>query len=70
MVTPTDGRLFTVKEVSALLHINPATLYKLLMSGEIPSLKIRGARRIIAHDLAEYIIKQVELEQARLNGGH
>ncbi len=38
--------LFTVKQAAALLNISVATMYRLIQTEAIPSLLIRGSRRI------------------------
>jgi excisionase family DNA binding protein len=47
--------LLTPHEAADALAINRSTLYVLLMRGEIPSLQIGRARRILVHVLEEWI---------------
>ena len=42
--------LYTVKEVSEILKVGIATVYSLINSGELPSLKL-GSRKIRGTDL-------------------
>jgi excisionase family DNA binding protein len=47
-----------VPEAARLLAVSPATLYKILASGDIPFVRIGRARRISVMALASYIAEQ------------
>ena len=50
--------LLTVKEAAAWLAISPATCYRLMERGCLPSVKIGAARRVRATDLQSLIAKE------------
>lgn len=47
--------LLTVSEASEKLHVSPRTIYRMLGSGELRRVKVRGCTRIRGGDLAEYV---------------
>lgn len=47
--------LLTVEDVARRLQLSRAQTYKLIMSGEIASLKLGANRRIAAEALREYV---------------
>jgi len=51
-------KLFTVKEVAALLRISTSFLYKLSERAEIGSVKIGTALRFSEQNIKEYIEKR------------
>lgn len=60
-VTGADQRLYKVAEVAARLGLGKSKTWELIARGEIPSVKIDGARRVTHAQLAAYI--------TRLEGG-
>jgi len=50
-----DNYLMTIKEASKALGIGRSTLYGLVMSGDIKSIKIGSCRRIKRADLEAYV---------------
>jgi excisionase family DNA binding protein len=48
-------QLLTIPEVSKKLRLSRASVYVLLSSGTLPSVKLGRSRRIIARDLADFI---------------
>jgi excisionase family DNA binding protein len=57
--------LHRVENVAKELDVSRAQVYKLLASGEIRSLKIRGSRRIPESAIREFIAKGCELSRGR-----
>ena len=59
--TPMEGRvmneklLYRVNEVAADLSLSRSTVYALVRSGVLPSVRIGGSRRIRGEDLARYV---------------
>ena len=47
--------LYRVKEVAADLSLSRSTVYELVRSGVLPSVRIGGSRRIRGEDLARYV---------------
>jgi len=52
-------------EAARVLGVSRATIHSLISRGELPSLKIGGARKILVAHLEEWIRKQIEAEGAR-----
>lgn len=52
---PASALVLTVEEVAKLLRIGRTAAYRLILSGELPSLKIGQYRRIPLVSLQEYI---------------
>jgi len=48
-------RLFKADEVAKVLNISRAFAYQLMQKGDIPTVKIRGARRVRPEDLSRFI---------------
>ena len=48
-------RLYRITEVAELMGCGRTTVYALLKSGELKSVKVAGCRRVHADDLAEYV---------------
>lgn len=61
-----DPLLFSVKDVSTKCKIHPNTVWKLVWSGQLPSLRI-GRRRLISRSSLERFIE--EAERAPKTGG-
>lgn len=56
MATQSEAiQLMTVKEVAAMLRIEPATVYSLINRRQIPSVKIGKSRRFEYSAIADYI---------------
>lgn len=47
-------KLFTVRELMAVLQVSQNTAYRLCNSGEIPSFKVGGNIRVRLSDLERY----------------
>jgi excisionase family DNA binding protein len=52
--------LLTVNQVAARLNISRSLVYDLVLSGELPSIKIQKARRIPVTELEAFITKQLQ----------
>jgi excisionase family DNA binding protein len=51
-----DARLLLrLREVARRLDASLAFVERLVASGELPSVKLRGARRVLAADLEEFV---------------
>jgi excisionase family DNA binding protein len=50
--------LYTLEEVAQILKVSVQTVRKIVTSGELPSVKIRGQYRIRKEDLEDYIRRQ------------
>ena len=50
-----DKLLYRVAEAAEFLSLSRAKVYQLIGSGDLPSVKIDGARRIRADDLRSYV---------------
>lgn len=53
-----ERMIYTVKEVSQLLHTNPAFIYKLISTGMLPALKLGSLR--IRKETLEQFLRQYE----------
>ncbi|NNM47862.1 helix-turn-helix domain-containing protein [Knoellia koreensis] len=47
--------LYRVPDVAACLSLSRTKVYELVRSGELPSVRIGGARRVRGEDLAHYV---------------
>lgn len=47
--------VYTVKEVSDILRISTKTVYQIIKSGELRSIRVRGQIRITSSALEKYI---------------
>lgn len=54
---PTENRLYTVNDVEALLRLGRSTVFELIRSGRLRSVKEGRARRITSAAIADYIAK-------------
>ena len=50
-----EAMLLKVPEVVACLGISRAKVYELMASGELPSVRVGGSRRIRAEDLETFV---------------
>jgi len=50
-----DKLLYRVSEVAAFLSLSRTTVYELVRTGVLPSVRIGGSRRIRGEDLARYV---------------
>lgn len=48
-------RLLRVPEVAEALQVSRTTVYMILKSGELPSVRIGGCRRVVPDDLQAYV---------------
>ena len=55
----TDEGLWTVPEAAEFLGVGRSTIYQLMMDGDLPSAKIRGARRVPVRAVREFAAKAV-----------
>ncbi len=46
----------TVREAAGLLHVSRPTVEKYVKTGELPSVKIGGCRRIMRYDLEDFLV--------------
>ena len=53
----TQEKLLKAVDVAEILNISRALSYRLLNSGDIPTIRIRSAIRVLPEDLEEYIQK-------------
>ena len=53
-----DYEVLTLKEVSNLLRIHPATVYRLIRQGKIPSFQIGTDWRFLKHRLVRWMAEQ------------
>lgn len=51
--------LLTPQEAAATLRMSRSSLYKLLLTGEIPSIKVGRMRRIPLNSLKEWVMDQL-----------
>ena len=52
------GEILSLEDVAELLKVSPKTVRRRAASGELPSFREGGRRRVLAQDLEEYIEKQ------------
>lgn len=50
-----ERRLYRVPEVAQILDVGRSTVYSLIKSGELQSVRVAGCRRIAASDLDLYV---------------
>jgi len=50
-----EALLLRVEEAAKRLNIGRSLAYRFIQSGELPSVKIAGARRVVASDLEEFV---------------
>jgi excisionase family DNA binding protein len=55
--------LITVNEAAASLSVGRPKMWQLVMSGEVPSIKIGASRRIPVHALEDYVQRQLAAAQ-------
>ena len=55
--------LVNVREACRMLHVGRSTFYKLIASGEIATVHIGAARRIVVADLLTYVARLQERER-------
>ncbi len=48
-------KLLSVKELSQIINVKPSTLYQWAELGQIPSIKLNGARRFDLEDILRWI---------------
>jgi excisionase family DNA binding protein len=53
-----DHETLTVKEVSELLKIHEATVYKMIRKGKIPAFKIGSDWRFLRHRIVRWLAEQ------------
>jgi excisionase family DNA binding protein len=53
-----DAEVLTVQEVSDLLRVYPATVYRLIRQGKIPSFQIGTDWRFLKHRLVRWMAEQ------------
>ena len=52
-----ERKLLKATDVARILNVSRAFAYQLMGRGEIPTVKILGARRVCLEDLEQYIIE-------------
>lgn len=55
-----EREFLRVRQVALALSISPASVYRLLDSGQLPSRRFGGARRILRSDLEAYLKRTKE----------
>lgn len=50
-----DKLLYKVADVAQVLSLSRTKVYELVRSGELPSVRIGGSRRVRGEDLTEYV---------------
>lgn len=63
--TQTEPTTCSVPEAAKVLGVSVRTTWTLVGAGTIPSLKIRGSRKVMYADLQEYLRQQREREQCK-----
>ncbi len=53
-----DAMLLKVPDVVACLGVSRAKVYELMASGELPSVRVGGSRRIRASDLERFVCQR------------
>lgn len=48
-------RLLTLEEVQRRLAVGRTTVYRLIRAGDLPTVKIRGSRRVREQDLEAFV---------------
>ena len=56
-----DHEVLTVKEVSELLKIHEATIYKMIRKGKIPAFKIGSDWRFRKEEIARWMVERTRL---------
>jgi excisionase family DNA binding protein len=54
VVAPIEIQLFTIKQTAQVLQVSERTIFNLLSSGQLRSVKIGGSRRVFSDDLKEF----------------
>lgn len=52
---PSQFRLLKAVQVAEILNVSRAFAYQLMQRGDIPTVKIQGARRVRPEDLKQFI---------------
>lgn len=59
-----ESKLLNVREVAAILSVSQNTVRRLIETGDLPHVKIRGSIRIIRESLEDFVIKhETKLER-------
>jgi excisionase family DNA binding protein len=59
MTTP--RQMLTIKQVTEILQVGQTTVFGLLKTGELPSVKIGSARRIPSDALDQFIAERMDV---------
>lgn len=54
-LTDLEPLLLTVDETAASLRLSRAATYRLIMTGDLPSIRLGGCRRVPLRDLRSYL---------------
>jgi excisionase family DNA binding protein len=54
VVAPIEIQLYTVRQTAQVLQVSERTIFNLLASGQLRSVKIGGSRRVFSDDLKEF----------------
>ncbi len=57
MMRMCDGLLLTIADAAQRLSIGRSMLYTLIQRGELPSVKLGGARRVLLADLEAFVTR-------------
>lgn len=64
MLSPAPRLLYPTSEAAAVIGIGRSTLYSLIATGEIETVKI-GSRTLIAHDELERYVRSLTRQKGR-----
>lgn len=53
-IAPIEIQLFTIKQTAQVLQVSERTIFNLLASGQLRSVKIGGSRRVFSDDLTAF----------------
>jgi excisionase family DNA binding protein len=59
--TRLPSRLLKATEVAQILNVSKAFVYQLMQKGELPTVKILGARRVRTEDLSRFIEENIDI---------
>ena len=62
---PAPTKLLNAREVAEILNISRAFAYKLMQTGEIPTIRIGYSRRVRLADVEEFIERNLQPQSSR-----
>jgi excisionase family DNA binding protein len=54
-----DNQMLTPRQVQRILQLSPSTVYRMMTSGEIPSIRIGRSRRVPASAVDRYFNREL-----------